>query len=263
MPVHPDRFRCLIPAHRISPPRDVLIQREAHGIGQCTDGRYVAELGRLTWATLDHASYDIRCRTRPASTKRRDDGIALVLTARATRSGRPGAQAWRARGRRATLALRKKILYLERLGAMTAAKSPRVHDAYRDLSELLLGVLADGRDPREAGRASGRLIAEAARGSHPGAPDDVLAALEGFLASRGFMPEMVAGRPGIEFRLGCCPFAEAALVNPALVCGLHRAIAEGVLEALGGDFEVTRLVARHPLAAGCRLELRAVRPGTT
>ena len=147
--------------------------------------------------------------------------------------------------------------------AMTAANSPRVQDAYRDLSELLLGVLVGGRDPGEAGRASGRRIAEAAPGSHPGALHDALAALEGFLESRGFMPEMVTGGPGIEFRLGCCPFAEAALVNPALVCGLHRAVAEGVLEALGGDFEVTRLVARHPLTAGCRLELRAARPGTT
>lgn len=147
--------------------------------------------------------------------------------------------------------------------AMTAANSPRVQDAYRDLSELLLGVLAGGRDPGEVGRAAGRLIAEAARDSHPGAPDDALAALEGFLESRGFMPELVTGRPGIEFRLGCCPFAEAALVNPALICGLHRAVAEGVLEALGEAFEVTRLVARHPLTAGCLLQLRAARPGTT
>jgi hypothetical protein len=147
--------------------------------------------------------------------------------------------------------------------AMTAADSPRVQDTYRDLSELLLGVLADGHDPGEVGRTAGRLIAEAARSSHPGVPDDALAALKGFLESRGFMPEMVTGRPEIEFRLGCCPFAEAALVNPGLICGLHRAIAEGVLEALGGAFEVTSLVARHPMTAGCRLELRATRPGTT
>ncbi len=143
---------------------------------------------------------------------------------------------------------------------VTAADSPRAQDAYRDLAELLLGVLAGGRDPGEVGRAAGRLIAEAGRSSHPGAPDDALAALEGVLESRGFMPEMVTGRPGIEFRLGCCPFAEAALVNPALICGLHRAMAEGVLEALGGAFEVTGLVARHPMNAGCRLELHATRP---
>lgn len=146
--------------------------------------------------------------------------------------------------------------------AMTAADSPRVQDAYRDLSELLLGVLAGGRDPGEVGRAAGRLIAGATRSNHPGAPDDALATLEGFLESRGFMPEMVTGRPEIEFRFGCCPFAEAALVNPALICGLHRAIVEGALEALGVAFEVTGLVARHPMTAGCRLELRAIRPGT-
>ena len=143
---------------------------------------------------------------------------------------------------------------------MTAADSPRAQDAYRDLSELLLRVLAGGREPGEVGRAAGRLIAEAARSTHPGAPDDALAALEAFLESRGFRPELISGRPGIEFRLGSCPFAEAALVNPGLVCGLHRAIAEGVVEGLGGAFEVTGLVARHPLTAGCRLELRATCP---
>jgi hypothetical protein len=147
--------------------------------------------------------------------------------------------------------------------AMTAFDSPGVQDAYRDLSELLLGVLAGGRNPGEVGRMAGRITAEAARSSHPGALDDALAALEGFLESRGFMPERATHRPEIEFRLGCCPFAEAALVNPGLVCGLHRAIVEGVLEALGGAFEVTGLVARHPMTAGCRLELRATRPGTT
>jgi hypothetical protein len=67
VPIHPDRFRCLIPAHRISLARDVLIQLQAHGVRQRRDGRYVAELRRLTWATLDHANYHIRCLTRPAS----------------------------------------------------------------------------------------------------------------------------------------------------------------------------------------------------
>jgi hypothetical protein len=62
-------------------------------------------------------------------------------------------------------------------------------------------------------------------------------------------------RPGFE--LGRCPYEQAALANPGLACGLHRALAEGMLEALGGAFEVANLVARHPTTAGCRLELRA------
>lgn len=98
------------------------------------------------------------------------------------------------------------------------------------------------------------LIGKAARSNDSSAPDDTLAQLEKFLQSRGFMPKQI----GSGFELGRCPYEQAALVNPGLVCGLHRALAEGMLEALGGAFEVANLVARHPTTAGCRLELRAV-----
>jgi hypothetical protein len=72
------------------------------------------------------------------------------------------------------------------------------------------------------------------------------------------MLKEIGSRPEVGFELGCCPYEEAALANPGLVSGLHKALAEGMLEALGGAFEVTSLVARHPTTAGCRLELRAV-----
>jgi hypothetical protein len=148
----------------------------------------------------------------------------------------------------------------QRYRAATAdADEPETRDAYLGLSELLLGVLAGGRDPDEVGRTAGRLIGQAARSNDPGAPDDALVKLERFLESRGFLPEQVRSRPGIAFELRCCPYEKAALANPSLVCGLHRALAEGMLEALGGAFEVTNLVARHPTTAGCRLELRTAR----
>ena len=131
-------------------------------------------------------------------------------------------------------------------------------DAYLSLCWLLLAVLADGHDPGDAGRTAGRLIGKAARGNDSSAPDDALVHLENFLQSRGFMPKQIGSRPEMGFELGSCPYEQAALANPGLVCGLHRALAEGMLEALGGAFEVTTLVARHPTTAGCRLELRAV-----
>ena len=131
-------------------------------------------------------------------------------------------------------------------------------DAYLSLSWLLLVVLADEHDPGEVGRMAGRLIGKAELRNCPGAPDDALVQLENFLKSRGFMPKQIGSRPGVGFELGRCPYEEAALANPGLVCGLHKALAEGMLEALGGSFEVTDLVARHPTTAGCRLELRAV-----
>ena len=131
-------------------------------------------------------------------------------------------------------------------------------DAYLSLCWLLLAVLADDHDPGEVGRSAGRLIAKAALSNGSSAPDGTLVQLENFLESRGFMPKQIGSKPGVGFELGRCPYEEAALANPGLVCGLHKALAEGMLEALGGGFEVTNLVARHPTRAGCRLELRAV-----
>jgi predicted ArsR family transcriptional regulator len=142
---------------------------------------------------------------------------------------------------------------------MAEPDRPETQDAYLGLSKLLLDLLVTGRDPDEVGRTAGRLIGQAAQSNDPSAPDDALAKLERFLESGGFMPEQVGSRPDIGFELRRCPYEKAALANPRLVCGLHRALAEGLLEALGGAFELTNLVARHPTTAGCRLELRAAR----
>lgn len=132
-------------------------------------------------------------------------------------------------------------------------------EAYLTLSWLLLEVLAGGDSPGEVGRRAGGLIGEATRSPDLRAPDDALVELEKFFESRGFMPRQIGSEPEVGFVLGRCPYEQAALANPSLVCGLHRALAEGMLKALGGGFEVTRLVARHPTTAGCRFDLRAVR----
>src|SRR5215469_15229849 len=129
--------------------------------------------------------------------------------------------------------------------AMADADTAESQDAYLGLSRLLLEVLADGHSPGEVGRKAGGLIGKAARSHVSRAPDDVLVQLEKFLESRGFMPRQTGIRPEIGFVLGRCPYEQAALANPSLICGLHRALAEGMLEELGGAFEVTRLVARH------------------
>jgi hypothetical protein len=131
-------------------------------------------------------------------------------------------------------------------------------DAYLSLCWLLLAVLADDHDPGETGRVAGRLIGKAALSNRSGASDDALVQVEDFLESRGFMPKQIGGGLEVGFELRRCPYEEAALANPGLVCGLHKALAEGMIEALGGAFEVMNLVARHPTTAGCRLELRAV-----
>jgi predicted ArsR family transcriptional regulator len=154
---------------------------------------------------------------------------------------------------------RRKARYT---AATADAISPETQDAYLGLSELLLGVLVDSRGPDEVGRNAGRQLGKAVLSNDSSEPDDTVAAVESFLESRGFRPTQIGSRAHVAFVLGCCPFEKAALTNPRLVCGLHRALAEGMLEALGGAFAVTDLVARDPRTAGCRLELRAVRqPG--
>jgi predicted ArsR family transcriptional regulator len=141
---------------------------------------------------------------------------------------------------------------------MADADRPETQDAYLSLSWLLLEVLASGNSPREVGRMAGGLIGKEARNHDSSVPDDALVQLEKLLESRGFMPKQIGSMPEVGFVLGRCPYEQAALANPAVVCGLHRALAEGMLESLGGAFEVTNLLARHPTTAGCRLELRAV-----
>lgn len=128
--------------------------------------------------------------------------------------------------------------------------------AYLGLSELLLDVLVGACDPAEVGRNAGRQLGNAVRRDDSSDPDATVAQLENFLESRGFRPTQIDSGESVGFVLGCCPFQKAALANPSLVCGLHRAVAEGMVEALGGAFEVTNLVARDPKTAGCWLELR-------
>jgi hypothetical protein len=143
--------------------------------------------------------------------------------------------------------------------AMADTDTPETQDAHLDLSELLLGVLVGGRAPDEVGRMAGRQLGKAVARNDSSKPDDAVAQLQRLLESRGFRPTQIGTRPNIGFVLGGCPFERAALTNPSLVCGLHRALAEGMVEALGGVFEVANLVARDPRTAGCRLELRSIR----
>jgi predicted ArsR family transcriptional regulator len=81
---------------------------------------------------------------------------------------------------------------------------------------------------------------------------DVLDALESDAASHGFSPRRVGrGRRG-EIVLDVCPFADVAAFDPATVCALHRGLAEGLVEGVGGA-RVETFVANDPYKAGCRI----------
>lgn len=127
---------------------------------------------------------------------------------------------------------------------------------YEQLALLLLSVAAGDRSAREAGSAAGR---EAASNVDVRRREPVTMLVEE-MQRRGFEPRRVARRTAVDVVLDHCPFATAAAANPAIVCEIHRGLAEGFLEAVGGDVHVSELVVRNPTRGGCRLQLQPVGP---
>lgn len=118
-----------------------------------------------------------------------------------------------------------------------------VSGPYQRLSRWLLEILRSGDDPRVVGRRSG-----AERGAG-------LDALVEEMAREGFEPEVRRRGRRVDVVLHACPFADAAMDSPEVVCALHRGLAEG----LAGDALVVEdLVVRDPRRAGCSLRCREV-----
>ena len=120
---------------------------------------------------------------------------------------------------------------------------------YARLSKLLLSLYAHGRTPRATGREHGRADATVA------ASADAIDALEDDARRNGFAPRRVTKGRRVELVLDACPLAEAAVDDPRTVCALHRGLAEGLVEAIGGA-RVESFAVHDPYDAGCRIALR-------
>jgi predicted ArsR family transcriptional regulator len=117
---------------------------------------------------------------------------------------------------------------------------------YERLSLLLTEVIRSGDTPVEVGRRMGRHEAD----DHTG--DDPSAVLEAAMAHAGFEPTREQQGDDVELLLHSCPFATAALADPDIVCELHRGIAIGVAEEVGGIL-IDGLDRSDPRRAPCRL----------
>ncbi len=127
--------------------------------------------------------------------------------------------------------------------------------AFPVLARMLLRLAASAglgaADAVEAGREHGAASA--------GRPDRVGAcarALTAELASLGFDPAEVTDDIGTTIAFTHCPFRELAEANPELVCGLHRGMVDGFVEARGDAV----VVGFHDLAdrTPCQVEIAAV-----
>lgn len=82
------------------------------------------------------------------------------------------------------------------------------------------------------------------------------------MARRGFEPHRREQSGEVELVLGRCPYRALAATDPDVVCEMHLGLAEGIVEAAGAEVEVTQLVARDPVHAGCSLMLRYTQPAS-
>lgn len=122
----------------------------------------------------------------------------------------------------------------------------------RMLLQLAVAAGLPASDAVDAGREQGALAA--ARPDRTGA---CAAALSAELASLGFDPAEVTDHIGTTIAFTRCPFRELAEANPDLVCGLHRGLVEGFVDARGD----AAVVDFHDLAdrTPCQVEIAPLR----
>lgn len=127
--------------------------------------------------------------------------------------------------------------------------------AYAELARWLVRSLvsesARVEDIEATGREIGRELALTDTGvASEQRMHDVLAAL-------GFQParEPVVG-DRVTYRLRNCPYREAVRERQPLVCGLHRGITLGLLDALDPATKLVGFLPKDPDTAGCLIELR-------
>lgn len=122
---------------------------------------------------------------------------------------------------------------------------------YRELSVHLAELASGTRTAREVGVEVGRTVGGQASG-------DALDVIQAEMTRRGFQPRRldIEGSPALV--LERCAFQEAASTAPHVVCELHKGLAEGIIETVGG-YEGCELHVNDPMVAGCRLQLRRKR----
>jgi predicted ArsR family transcriptional regulator len=121
---------------------------------------------------------------------------------------------------------------------------------YETLSMMLIELLRGAATPRDVGRRAGRRLAAA----HD--PDaGTIEILDAVARRLGFEPRVTPTPAGVDVVLDRCPFLGPATAAPEIVCDLHRGLAEGIAEQVGGEMTVTDLVRRPPRRAGCRIQV--------
>jgi predicted ArsR family transcriptional regulator len=127
--------------------------------------------------------------------------------------------------------------------------------AYADLARWLvrslLSVGARTRDVEAAGRDIGR---EVGAGTAPAPPEE---RFHSALAALGFQPERIPAEAGrLSYRLCNCPYRAVVRERQPMVCGLHRGVTRGLLDAIDPRTRLAEFEPRDPDVAGCLVHVR-------
>ena len=105
--------------------------------------------------------------------------------------------------------------------------------------------------------ATGRRIGRELVGGESDIPGEQR--LHDALACLGFQPAREPiGDDRLTYRLRNCPYREAVHERQPLVCGLHRGLTRGMLDALDAKTKLVGFVPKDPDDAGCLIQLRGL-----
>jgi predicted ArsR family transcriptional regulator len=128
--------------------------------------------------------------------------------------------------------------------------------AYADLGRWLVRAISAGgtrvRDVEATGRQIGRELA-----TPPGDAGSADAQIYGVLVAMGFQPTRRFDRTDtVTYCLDNCPYRDAVRERQSVVCGLHRGITRGLLDAVSPKTRLSAFVPKDPDVAGCEITLR-------
>lgn len=118
---------------------------------------------------------------------------------------------------------------------------------YERLAMLLAEVVRTGDEPLAVGRRAGLQL----RGD-AGRADDPVVEFTDQMARQGFEPTVSVQGDRAVITLHSCPFAAVALDDPDTVCEMHRGLAEGLAQSVGG-LTVDGLDVDDPISATCAI----------
>ena len=126
---------------------------------------------------------------------------------------------------------------------------------YAELARWLLRSLVSESARVQDVEATGRQIGRELALAHAGVTGE--RRMHEVLAALGFQPrrEAVAG-DRLTYRLRNCPYREVVRERQPLVCGRHRGITRGLLDALDPETRLVGFVPEDPDVAGCLIQLR-------